>query len=46
MNRPWNTRDVVVRDLYWYRLVFTTPDFARMRDFRATMQDLQRDLAK
>ncbi|MDD5419724.1 MAG: VOC family protein [Methanomicrobiaceae archaeon] len=37
MDRPWNTRDVVVRDPDGYRLAFTTPDFARMRDFGSTL---------
>ncbi|MFA7199706.1 MAG: VOC family protein [Methanoculleus sp.] len=37
VDRPWNTRDIVVRDPDGYRLVFTTPDFARMRDFETTM---------
>jgi catechol 2,3-dioxygenase-like lactoylglutathione lyase family enzyme len=46
VDRPWNTRDVVVRDPDGYRLVFTTPDFARMRDFETTMQDVREDLAK
>ncbi|MCK9342344.1 MAG: VOC family protein [Massilibacteroides sp.] len=46
VDRPWNTRDVVVRDPDGYRLVFTTPDFARMRDFETTMRGVQKDLAK
>jgi len=46
VDRPWNTRDVVVRDPDGYRLVFTTPDFARMRDFEATMRGVREDLAK
>ena len=46
VDRPWNTRDVVVRDPDGYRLVFTTPDFARMRDFEATMRAVREDLAK
>ncbi len=37
VDRPWNTRELAVRDPDGYRLVFTTPDFARMRDFEATM---------
>ncbi len=44
VDRPWNTRDVVVRDPDGYRLVFTTPDFARMRDFEATMRGVREDL--
>ncbi|MDN7013749.1 VOC family protein [Methanoculleus sp. FWC-SCC3] len=44
VDRPWSTRDVVVRDPDGYRLVFTTPDFARMRDFETTMRDVREDL--
>lgn len=46
VDRPWNTRDVAVRDPDGYRLVFTTPDFGRMRDFKTTMRGARRDLAK
>jgi catechol 2,3-dioxygenase-like lactoylglutathione lyase family enzyme len=41
VDRPWNTRDVGVRDPDGYRLAFTTPDFGRMRDFEVTMRDVQ-----
>ena len=41
VDRPWNTRDIVVRDPDGYRLVFTTPDFARMRDFETTMRGVR-----
>jgi len=46
VDRPWNTRNVVVRDPDGYRLVFSTPDLGRMRDFETTMQGVQKDLAK
>ncbi|MCM2466646.1 VOC family protein [Methanoculleus oceani] len=46
VDRPWNTRDVVVRDPDGYRLVFTTPDFARMRDFETTMRDVRKGPGK
>ena len=46
LDRPWNTRDVVVHDPDGYRLVFTTPDFARMRDFEATMRGVREGLSK
>lgn len=46
VDRPWNTRDVVVRDPDGYRLVFTTPDFARMRDFETTMRGVREELPK
>lgn len=44
VDRPWNTRDVVVHDPDGYRLVFTTPDFARIRDFETTMRGVRREL--
>lgn len=46
VDRPWNARDVVVHDPDGYRLVFTTPDVARMRDFEATIRGVRKDLAK
>ncbi len=44
VDRPWNTRDVVVRDPNGYRLVFSTPDFARMHDFETTMRGVRKEL--
>jgi catechol 2,3-dioxygenase-like lactoylglutathione lyase family enzyme len=46
VDRPWNTRDVVVCDPDGYRLVFTTPDFARMRDFETTMRGVREESPK
>jgi len=46
VDRPWNTRDVVVSDPDGYRLVFSTPDFARMRDFETAMRGVGEDLTK
>ncbi|WP_317064934.1 hypothetical protein [Methanoculleus caldifontis] len=36
-----STRDVLVSDPDGYRLVSTTPDFGRMRDFETTMRGVQ-----
>lgn len=47
VNRPWNTRELVVTDPDGYRLIFSTPrDEASKKDFHQTMNTVRGTLFK